>query len=172
MLPGQANKLSSDCHHRILESLNPWRTHQGLSFMDAVCREALKFFLPEILLRCHFTDHCFSAASVPLPGKRRWGSMGLEAFYEREKSFCCLLAFQVKKLQRVGQYCDGTSWWWLGLIQSCDPRGKSLARTWTSASGKAFIGFRKEINLLTRRRKDLYPWCRDGIRRNYELTSE
>ena len=90
----------------------------------------------------------------------------------KRKIMLLFASFPGEKLQRVDQYCDGTPWWWLGLIQSCDPQGKSLSKTWTSASGKAFMGFRKEINLLTRRRKDLYPWCRDGIRRNYELTSE
>lgn len=97
-------------------------------------------------------------------------STGLKALYKREILHCCLLIFQVKKLQRLDQNYDGNIQ--LGLVQSSDPQGKFLARIWTSASGEAFKGVRKTINLLARRRKSLYPWCRDGIRRNYDLTSE
>lgn len=160
----------------MLESVNLWRIYQGLGFMDDVCKRALKSFLPEIILGCHFIasqNHQWHLSLSATAWKAQVRPLRVSRHFIKEKYCTVACSFSrwtsCKDLTRIMMAPHDTV---RISTESSDPQGKSLASTWTSASGEAFKGFVKIINLLARRRKSLYPWCRSRIRRNYDLTSE
>lgn len=166
-------RLDKQTHHWIFGSVSLQRTYKGLAFMDDVYKRALKSFFSEIILGCHFTDCCFSEASVTPQSQchcleaQVWPLQVLSHFI-KEILFCCSFS-RCEDLARVMVAPHDTVRISRG---SSDPWGNPEQGPELLPVGKLLRASQRMINLLARREKSLDPWCRDGIRRNYDLTSE
>lgn len=166
-------RLDKQTHHWILESVSLWRIYKGLAFMDNVCKREWRSFLPEIILECHFTDHCFSEASVTPQSQCHCSEaqvwpLQVSSHFIKEILCCCSFS-RCEDVARVMVAPHDT----VRISgESSDPWGNPEQGPELLLVGKLLRASQRMINLLARREKSLDPWCRDGIRRNYDLTSE